>query len=121
MSDETSTRIRQLGRRDFLKAGSAVTAALLAPAGLSGDVKRTLPALPSNPRTPAAMPTRNLGKTDTKLASFRWAGKLRWRSQTTSRLLFPSSSARWIWASTTSIRRQSMAVPNAGASNMSGA
>jgi uncharacterized protein len=65
---------RKQGRRDFLKAGGAVTAALLAPAALA-DTQRTLPALPSNPKTPAAMPTRNLGKTSYKVGIFSLGGQ----------------------------------------------
>ncbi len=62
------------GRREFLKAGGAVTAALLAPGALA-DTPKTLPALPSNPRTPAAMPTRNLGKTGYKVGIFSLGGQ----------------------------------------------
>ncbi len=62
------------GRREFLKAGGAVTAALLAPAALA-DTPKTLPALPSNPKTPAAMPTRNLGKTGYKVGIFSLGGQ----------------------------------------------
>ncbi len=64
------------GRREFLKVGGAVTAALLTPgAALAADAKRTLPALPANPRTPAAMPTRNLGKTGYKVGIFSLGGQ----------------------------------------------
>ena len=62
-------------RRDFLKAGGAVTAALLAPAALEADAPNTLPPLPSNPRTAAAMPTRNLGKTGYKVGIFSLGGQ----------------------------------------------
>jgi hypothetical protein len=55
MSASGSISIRKRGRRDFLKVGGAVTAALLAPAALKADAPNTLPAPPSNPRTPAAM------------------------------------------------------------------
>src|ERR1700751_2969148 len=75
MSDDSSPPIRQSGRGDFLKGGGVVTAALLTPACLSGDVKRNLPALPSNPRTPSAMPTRNLGKTGYKVGIFSLGGQ----------------------------------------------
>lgn len=64
------------GRREFLKAGGAVTAALLAPAAaLAATPNRTIPALPMNPRTPAAMPTRNLGKTGYKVGIFSLGGQ----------------------------------------------
>lgn len=75
MSDNGSIPIRKQGRRDFLKAGGAVTAALLAPAALKADAPSTLPALPSNPQTPAAMPTRNLGKTGYKVGIFSLGGQ----------------------------------------------
>jgi len=73
MSDQPEVRIQD--RRNFLKAGGAVTAALLAPATLSADTMKTLPGLPSNPRTPAAMPTRNLGKTGYKVGIFSLGGQ----------------------------------------------
>lgn len=75
MSDRGSKSIGKQGRREFLKTGGAVTAALLAPAALTADPAKTLPALPSNPRTPAAMPTRNLGKTGYKVGIFSLGGQ----------------------------------------------
>jgi uncharacterized protein len=70
---------RNQGRREFLKAGGAVTAALLAPGALKADTKadtpKTMPALPVNPITPAAMPTRNLGKTGYKVGIFSLGGQ----------------------------------------------
>jgi hypothetical protein len=62
------------GRREFLKAGGAITAALLAPSALA-DTPKALPSLPANPRTPAAMPTRNLGKTGYKVGIFSLGGQ----------------------------------------------
>jgi aryl-alcohol dehydrogenase-like predicted oxidoreductase len=62
-------------RREFLKAGGAVTAALLAPAAIAAKAPKTLPGLPSNPVTPAAMPTRNLGKTGYKVGIFSLGGQ----------------------------------------------
>lgn len=56
-------------RRDFLK-----TAALLATPALAGTT-RNMPGLPANPRTPAAMPTRNLGKTGYKVGIFSLGGQ----------------------------------------------
>jgi aryl-alcohol dehydrogenase-like predicted oxidoreductase len=47
------------GRRKFLKAGGAVTAALLAPSALAAETGKTPSAIP----LPSSMPTRNLGKT----------------------------------------------------------
>ena len=63
------------GRREFLKAGGAVTAAFLAPSALAAETPKTLPALPSNPVTPTAMPTRNLGKTGYKVGIFSLGGQ----------------------------------------------
>jgi len=63
------------GRREFLKAGGAVTAALLAPAALRADTPKTMPPLPVNPVTPSAMPTRNLGKTGYKVGIFSLGGQ----------------------------------------------
>jgi aryl-alcohol dehydrogenase-like predicted oxidoreductase len=63
------------GRREFLKAGGAVTAALLAPSALTAETAKTMPALPSNPVTPTAMPTRNLGKTGYKVGIFSLGGQ----------------------------------------------
>ena len=63
------------GRRDFLKAGGAVTAALLAPGALAAETPKTLPAMPSNPVTLKAMPTRNLGKTGYKVGIFSLGGQ----------------------------------------------
>jgi aryl-alcohol dehydrogenase-like predicted oxidoreductase len=66
---------RNQGRREFLKAGGAVTAALLAPSALRADTPKTMPALPVNPVTQAAMPTRNLGKTGYKVGIFSLGGQ----------------------------------------------
>jgi len=63
------------GRRDFLKAGGAVTAALLTPAALRADTPKTMPGLPVNPVRPTAMPTRNLGKTGYKVGIFSLGGQ----------------------------------------------
>ena len=63
------------GRREFLKASGAVTAALLATPALADTHGKPLPALPSNPKTPDAMPTRNLGKTGYKVGIFSLGGQ----------------------------------------------
>src|ERR1035438_6968239 len=63
------------GRREFLKASGAVTAALLAPSALAAETQETLPGLPSNPVTPTSMPTRNLGKTGYKVGIFSLGGQ----------------------------------------------
>jgi len=74
MKDRTDISARRQGRREFLKAGGAVTAALLAQTAMA-DASKTLPALPSNPVTPGAMPTRNLGKTGYKVGIFSLGGQ----------------------------------------------
>src|SRR5664279_5051128 len=61
-------------RREFLKAGGAITAGLVAQAAMPAAAA-TLPAMPSNPRTPEAMPTRNLGKTGYKVGIFSLGGQ----------------------------------------------
>jgi aryl-alcohol dehydrogenase-like predicted oxidoreductase len=72
---ETQTTLGKHGRREFLKAGGAVTAALLAPSAVMGEATKTMPGLPVNPRTPGAMPTRNLGKTGYKVGIFSLGGQ----------------------------------------------
>ena len=65
-------------RRTFLKAGGALAAGLLVPGAASAsDVTnaKPLPPLPFNPRTHAAMPTRNLGKTGYKVGIFSLGGQ----------------------------------------------
>jgi len=60
-------------RRDFMKAGGAVTAALLAEGALPRPA-RALPELPSNAAT-AGMPTRNLGRTGFRVGVFSLGGQ----------------------------------------------
>jgi hypothetical protein len=74
MGENRQIAARTHGRREFLKAGGAVTAALLAPGALA-ETAKTLPGLPSNPITPTAMPTRNLGKTGYKVGIFSLGGQ----------------------------------------------
>jgi aryl-alcohol dehydrogenase-like predicted oxidoreductase len=64
-------------RRNFLKKSGAVAAGLLAPAGLTAHASapKELGGLPDNPRTQAAMPTRNLGKTGYKVGIFSLGGQ----------------------------------------------
>ena len=69
-TDQSSTK----NRREFLKASSAIAAGLVASTALP-DAASTLPALPSNPATPHAMPTRNLGKTGYKVGIFSLGGQ----------------------------------------------
>ena len=55
MSEVRTTR----NRRTFLKAGGALAAGLLTQSAVAQpNVPGTLPSLPANPRTNAAMPTR---------------------------------------------------------------
>jgi aryl-alcohol dehydrogenase-like predicted oxidoreductase len=63
------------GRRNFLKGGGAAAAALVAGAGSVRAAARILPDLPSNPVTPNAMPTRNLGKTGYRVGVFSLGGQ----------------------------------------------
>jgi aryl-alcohol dehydrogenase-like predicted oxidoreductase len=63
------------GRREFLKAGGAATAALLTPSAFAVTPNKSLPALPSNPVTMKAMPTRNLGRTGYKVGIFSLGGQ----------------------------------------------
>jgi aryl-alcohol dehydrogenase-like predicted oxidoreductase len=65
----------QSDRRTFLKTTGAVAAGLLAQAAAPAKADTHLPALPSNPRTLAAMPTRNLGKTGYKVGIFSLGGQ----------------------------------------------
>jgi uncharacterized protein len=63
-------------RRNFLKTGGAVAAALLTNgAVLSYPSTATFPPLPANSNTQAAMPTRNLGKTGYKVGIFSLGGQ----------------------------------------------
>jgi len=68
-------KVRQHGRRDFLKAGGAVAAALVAPGAILADSKKEMPPLPTNPVTLKAMPTRNLGRTGYKVGIFSLGGQ----------------------------------------------
>src|ERR1043165_8954483 len=72
---EESSSPRSQGRRDFLKIGGAATAALLKPSPFASGAEKSLPNLPSNPRTPGAMPTRNLGRTGYKVGIFSLGGQ----------------------------------------------
>ena len=63
-------------RRSFLKTGGAVAAGFLTSTAISAQASTaTLPSLPSNARTQAAMPTRNLGKTGYKVGIFSLGGQ----------------------------------------------
>src|SRR6202012_5015440 len=74
MSEEQSKTTQ--GRRQFLKTGDAVAGALVAGAGAGlPRAAQALPSLPSNPVTPNAMPTRNLGKTGYRVGVFSLGGQ----------------------------------------------
>jgi aryl-alcohol dehydrogenase-like predicted oxidoreductase len=64
-------------RRNFLKASGAVAAGLLTNGAVlaAQQTPATLPPLPWNPNTLAAMPTRNLGKTGYKVGIFSLGGQ----------------------------------------------
>src|SRR5271165_3087007 len=61
-------------RRDFLKAGTAITAGLIAQSAIPASAT-SIPSLPSNPATESAMPTRNLGKTGYRVGIFSLGGQ----------------------------------------------
>jgi len=61
-------------RRDLLKIGTAATVGFLA-RGVGAEARATLPPLPSNPATPQAMPTRNLGRTGYRVGIFSLGGQ----------------------------------------------
>ena len=88
MSEKYSTTGRH-DRRSFLKAGGAVTAALLAPTSLAADTPKPMPPLPVNPVTPAAMPTRNLGRTGYKVGIFSLGGQAALEKQSNFDLAVP--------------------------------
>lgn len=76
MTTTDTNSVAQPDRRSFLKVGAAVAAGLLAQSAAGGPVHAaTLGPLPSNPRTTAAMPTRNLGKTGYKVGVFSLGGQ----------------------------------------------
>src|SRR5271163_3036002 len=63
-------------RRNFLKTGGAVAAGLLAHSAMPAQAAAaTMPALPVNAKTQAAMPTRNLGRTGYKVGIFSLGGQ----------------------------------------------
>jgi hypothetical protein len=63
-----------LARRDFLKVGGVVAAGFLV-RGVVPDEAQALPALPFNPVTDGAMPTRNLGRTGYRPGIFSLGGQ----------------------------------------------
>jgi uncharacterized protein len=69
----TNERRPPLERREFLKLGAATVGSAAAGAGLASAAAAR--PLPSNPRTPAAMPTRNLGRTGYPVGIFSLGGQ----------------------------------------------
>ncbi len=74
MSDSSDPKLLSNSRRDFLKTTGAVTAGLVAQSLVPAQAG-ALPALPSNPLTADAMPTRNLGKTGYRVGIFSLGGQ----------------------------------------------
>jgi hypothetical protein len=63
-------------RREFLKRGATAVGGAAVGAGLgAGAVAAAVRPLPQNPRTPAAMPTRNLGRTGFSVGIFSLGGQ----------------------------------------------
>jgi hypothetical protein len=63
-------------RRAFLKGSTAAAAVVVTGAVLAEGVNAgKLPAMPNNPRTQDAIPTRNLGKTGYKVGIFSLGGQ----------------------------------------------
>jgi hypothetical protein len=64
-------------RRNFLKKSGALAAGLLAHGTMPAHAAQSkeFAALPDNPRTLTAMPTRNLGKTGYKVGIFSLGGQ----------------------------------------------
>ncbi len=74
MDDELPADPQNLDRRDFLRLGTAAGAGILTGA-LARPAGAALPPLPVNPRTPGAMPTRNLGRTGYRVGIFSLGGQ----------------------------------------------
>ena len=75
MEDRHSAPVLPGTRRNFLKTGGVAVAALVAGRTAHAHGIHDLPALPSNPVTASAMPTRNLGKTGYKVGIFSLGGQ----------------------------------------------
>ena len=70
-SDHSDGKIK---RRDVLKLGTAAAAGFVA-RGVMAETPQKMPALPVNPATPDAMPTRNLGTTGFQVGIFSLGGQ----------------------------------------------
>jgi aryl-alcohol dehydrogenase-like predicted oxidoreductase len=84
MDTEQPREPQSFDRRDFLRLGTAagaglLTGAMATPAGaapaMATPAGAALPALPVNPRTSEAMPTRNLGRTGYRVGIFSLGGQ----------------------------------------------
>jgi predicted aldo/keto reductase-like oxidoreductase len=64
----------KLKRRDVLKLGTAAAAGFVA-RGVMAETPKGIPALPVNPKTPDAMPMRNLGTTGFQVGIFSLGGQ----------------------------------------------
>lgn len=76
MSKNSDDKIGSNARRDFLKVTGVATAGFVA-GGLLTDAAQAAAtaSMPSNPRTPEAMPTRNLGKTGYRVGIYSLGGQ----------------------------------------------
>jgi hypothetical protein len=72
MNDAENGRSSNPNRREFLKLGGAVTAALM---GQTALASAPMDLVLSNPKTADAMPTRNLGKTGHRVGIFSLGGQ----------------------------------------------
>lgn len=73
MSDQNS-KPGTIERRDVLRLGTAAAAGFVA-SSVMGEARSPMPGLPRNPRTPDAMPTRNLGQTGFQVGIFSLGGQ----------------------------------------------
>jgi aryl-alcohol dehydrogenase-like predicted oxidoreductase len=73
MKDNTREAFR--ARRSFLKLGGAATAATLLGGQATAAAANASASFPDNPRTAAAMPTRNLGRTGYRTGLFSLGGQ----------------------------------------------
>jgi len=76
MEERNHSKLLTGSRRAFLRTGgAAAAAAFVASSAARSAALSDLPALPSNPVTATALPTRNLGKTGYKVAIFSLGGQ----------------------------------------------
>jgi len=76
VSDSPDKKLGSNARRDFLKITGSAAAGFVANGLISGTAEAAAPAaMPSNPATSNAMPTRNLGKTGYRVGIFSLGGQ----------------------------------------------